>query len=80
MQSHSQRRCGHAAPFRDWASLSDAELLALLVPHANSIRSAENAAAEHVRVLRERDVSWARIGAALGISKQAAWERFAAGS
>jgi len=26
--------------------------------------------------LRSRDVSWAQIGAALGISRQSAWERF----
>jgi hypothetical protein len=29
-----------------------------------------------VDLLRSRDVSWARIGAALGISRQSAWERF----
>jgi hypothetical protein len=29
-----------------------------------------------VEVLRSRDVSWAEIGAALGISRQSAWERF----
>ena len=29
-----------------------------------------------VDLLRSRDVSWAQIGAALGISRQSAWERF----
>ena len=29
-----------------------------------------------VDVLRSRQVSWAQIGAALGISRQSAWERF----
>ena len=29
-----------------------------------------------VDILRKRDVSWADIGNALGISRQAAWERF----
>jgi len=29
-----------------------------------------------VELLRSREVSWARIGAALGISRQSAWERF----
>ncbi len=29
-----------------------------------------------VELLRGRAVSWARIGAALGISRQSAWERF----
>ena len=30
-----------------------------------------------VGVLREREVSWERIGEALGVSRQAAWKRFA---
>ena len=29
-----------------------------------------------VELLRAREVSWAQIGAALGISRQSAWERF----
>jgi ATP-dependent Clp protease ATP-binding subunit ClpX len=29
-----------------------------------------------VELLRSREVSWAVIGAALGISRQSAWERF----
>lgn len=48
----------------------------MLAPRAKAIHRAEQAVAEHVRVLRSRQVSWARIGAALGISRQAAWERF----
>jgi hypothetical protein len=31
---------------------------------------------DHVGMLRARGVSWTRIGEALGVSKQAAWERF----
>lgn len=30
-----------------------------------------------VEKLRGRSVSWSQIGSALGISRQAAWERFA---
>jgi hypothetical protein len=33
----------------------------------------------YVEILRERDVSWAEIGQALGVSRQAAWKRFAKG-
>jgi ClpX C4-type zinc finger len=29
-----------------------------------------------VEILRSREVSWAQIGGALGISRQSAWERF----
>jgi ATP-dependent Clp protease ATP-binding subunit ClpX len=31
---------------------------------------------EHVDILRRRGVSWERIGEAMGVSRQAAWERF----
>ena len=33
----------------------------------------------NVEILRERGVSWADIGGALGVSRQAAWKRFARG-
>ncbi len=33
----------------------------------------------YVEILRERGVSWADIGAKLGVSRQAAWKRFAQG-
>jgi hypothetical protein len=33
----------------------------------------------NVDILRERGVSWAEIGGALGVSRQAAWKRFAKG-
>jgi biotin operon repressor len=29
-----------------------------------------------IEILRKREVSWQQIGDALGISRQAAWERF----
>ena len=31
---------------------------------------------DHVGILRARGISWTRIGDALGVSKQSAWERF----
>lgn len=34
----------------------------------------------NVDLLRERGVSWAEIGGALGVSRQAAWKRFARGT
>ena len=33
----------------------------------------------NVEILRERGVTWAEIGGALGVSRQAAWKRFAKG-
>jgi hypothetical protein len=31
---------------------------------------------QHVDLLRQRGMTWTRIGEALGVSRQAAWERF----
>ena len=46
-------------------------------PHPGRDLAAFDAAAhDHVGVLRARGISWTRIGEALGVSKQAAWERF----
>lgn len=36
----------------------------------------DRAVRRHVRALRARGVSWARIGEALGMTRQSAWERF----
>lgn len=61
----------------DWRVLSDDELLEFL-PHL--VRAAGNVEAtlrSWVNELRERKVSWTRIGKALGMTRQSAWERFA---
>ena len=55
---------------------SDDELLAGMVRLDASRDHVEHAVGEHVRRLRDRGVTWARIGDALGISRQSAWERF----
>ncbi len=65
-----------AAALPDGSELDDAALLARLAPAAATVRSAEHAVHELVGRLRERGVSWARIGEGLGVSRQAAWERF----
>src|SRR6185437_9360230 len=64
------------APFLAWPSLSDDELLATLPAAAAAVEGAEEKLREHVDALRERGVSWERIAGALGVSRQAAWERF----
>jgi hypothetical protein len=56
--------------------LPDAELLASLARAQAAAPQIDAAIREYVEVLRSRGVSWTRIGAALGVSKQAAWERF----
>ena len=68
---------GRAAPvFPGWDSLTDAELLRTLGPAAATVRSVADTLKQHVHTLRKRGVTWTQIGKALGVSRQAAWERF----
>ena len=62
---------------RPWDRMSDAELLATLPQILASAEQNVAFAHEWVDLLRERRVSWAEIGRTLGVSRQAAWERFA---
>ena len=62
--------------FASWTEQPDDELLASLVRTQAVVSQADAAVHDHVSVLRTRGISWTRIGAALGVSKQAAWERF----
>ena len=55
---------------------SDDELLASLARIQAVASQADAALHDHVGSLRDRGISWTRIGAAIGVSKQAAWERF----
>ncbi|MBV8186410.1 MAG: hypothetical protein JOY64_25215 [Alphaproteobacteria bacterium] len=51
-------------------------LLERLQPIEDTIQGKGNQLQWVVDLLRSREVSWAKIGAALGISRQSAWERF----
>jgi hypothetical protein len=51
-------------------------LLERLVAIEETVQGKGNQLQTVVDVLRFRKVSWAQIGAALGISRQSAWERF----
>jgi ATP-dependent protease Clp ATPase subunit len=64
------------ASFEGWSSLDDEELLAALPASDAAVDAVESKLREHVALLRARDVSWERIASALGVSRQAAWERF----
>ena len=66
-----------APPFPGFDALSDDQLLDTLAPSASAVDAVREVLQEHVDTLRLRGVSWARIGDALEISRQAAWERFA---
>jgi hypothetical protein len=65
-----------AAELGSPAGQSDDELLASLARIQATAAQADAALHDHVGILRERGISWTRIGAAVGVSKQAAWERF----
>lgn len=54
------------------------ELLAGMGDLAASRDRVEQLLVERVVRLREQGVSWARIGASLGVSRQSVWERFSA--
>ena len=62
--------------FAGWEALSDEQLVASLAPSQAAVDTANEALQRQVDLLRRRDVSWAKIGEALGITRQAAWERF----
>jgi ATP-dependent Clp protease ATP-binding subunit ClpX len=51
-------------------------LLRQLSPIEQTLQGKGNQLQTVVELLRSREVSWAEIGAALGISRQSAWERF----
>jgi ClpX C4-type zinc finger protein len=59
-----------------WESLADAEMLSHIPRVAAHIDQAEADLRSWVRELRRRGVTWSRIGEALGITRQSAWERF----
>ena len=74
---HDEERIVAARQTMPWESMSDAEVLATLPRIMASAEQNAFFASEWVSLLRERGVSWAEIGRALGVSRQAAWERFA---
>jgi hypothetical protein len=59
-----------------WQDQPDDELLASLARAQAAVPQIDAAMHDYIDILRARGVSWTRIGAALGVSKQAAWERF----
>ena len=57
-------------------NIPTATLLARLKPIELTLQGMGNQLEKVVEELRGREVSWARIGEALGVSRQSAWERF----
>lgn len=65
-----------AQPFAGWEALDETVLLRSLAPSEATVEAVREVLQTQVEVLRKRGVSWAQVGEALGISRQAAWERF----
>jgi ClpX C4-type zinc finger len=57
-------------------ALPTERLLERLQAIEDTLQGKGNQLQKVVDLLRSREVSWAQIGAALGISRQSAWERF----
>jgi len=74
-EQQAPSRPGTQLPAREEA-MTDEEILALL-PRIASVSAQTDASLQRlVTVLRGRGVTWARIGAALQVTRQSAWERF----
>jgi hypothetical protein len=56
--------------------LSDDELLAALPGIAATTAEVERELTTWVRAARSRGITWTRIGGAMGMTRQSAWERF----
>lgn len=59
-----------------WQSMTDQQLLDQLPKIAAVAAQVEGSLTIWVRRVRSRGVSWARIGEALDMTRQSAWERF----
>lgn len=59
-----------------WDTMSDDEALAVLPDIVKTGAQHDEFLHDWVDMLREQDISWHRIGLTLGVSRQAAWQRF----
>lgn len=62
--------------FAGWDAMTDKQLLDALRPTNDTLEATRAILQTQVELLRTRGASWAAIGSALGVSRQAAWERF----
>jgi hypothetical protein len=62
--------------FAGWKAMTDEQLLDYLKPALATVEGTRQALQAQIDELRERGVSWEVIGKSLGVSRQAAWERF----
>ena len=64
------------ADFAGWDAMTNERLLSALKSAEATVEATRSVLQAQINELRKREISWQAIGAALGISRQAAWERF----
>jgi hypothetical protein len=62
--------------FSGWDAMTDDQLLKSLKPAVATVEATRAVLQTQIDTLRKRGVSWNAIGGVLGMSRQAAWERF----
>jgi hypothetical protein len=60
----------------EWGELSDEQMLEHIPRMAATSSQVEESLRAWIGELRRRSVTWTRIGGALGMTRQSAWERF----
>jgi ClpX C4-type zinc finger protein len=60
----------------EWRQLDDEQMLEHIPRIAATNRQVEDSLHAWIGELRRRGVTWTRIGGALGMTRQSAWERF----
>ena len=77
-EAEAKRTASGAKPdFATPATYPTERLLGLVKSAETAFERVGDQVQHYVDILREREVSWADIGKALGVSRQAAWRRFA---
>ena len=66
----------HTAFDPPWTSMSDEELVSVLPDIVRTGQQHDEFLHDWVDMLREQGISWHQIGLTLGVSRQAAWQRF----
>ncbi len=62
--------------FKGWKDMSEQELLGGLKVANATVDATRTVLQSYIDELRRRAVSWQKVGDTLGVSRQAAWERF----
>lgn len=73
----SDTAAADAAAAPPWERMTDAEILGAIPSISQTAEQVDEFLVEWIELARSRKLSWTQIGKSLGVSKQAAWERFA---